>query len=68
LLKRFLRYTIRPVRPVEKWLVCKRKGPICKDLTVEINFVRLFSSCGSIQRSYGLYKGIIENVKWNCCI
>jgi hypothetical protein len=43
LLKRFLRYTIRPVRPVEKWLVCKRKGPICKDLTVKINFVRLFS-------------------------
>jgi hypothetical protein len=43
LLKRFLRYTTRPVRPVEKWLVCKRQGPICKDLTVEINFVRLFS-------------------------
>jgi hypothetical protein len=37
----FLRYTIRPVRPVEKELVCNRKGPLCKDLTVEINSIRL---------------------------
>jgi hypothetical protein len=37
----FLRYTIRPVRPVEKGLVCNRKGPICKDPTVEINSIRL---------------------------
>jgi hypothetical protein len=37
----FLRYTIRPIRPVEKGLICNRKGSICKDLTVEINSIRL---------------------------
>jgi hypothetical protein len=26
---------------VEKGLVCNIKGPICKDLTVEINSIRL---------------------------
>jgi hypothetical protein len=34
----FLRYIIRPV---EKGLVCNKKGPICKDPTVEINSIRL---------------------------
>jgi hypothetical protein len=36
----FLQYTIRHVRPVEKGLVCNRKGPI-KDLAVEINSIQL---------------------------
>jgi hypothetical protein len=39
--KRFLRYTIQPVRSVEKRLVCNRKEPICKYPTVEINSIRL---------------------------
>jgi hypothetical protein len=39
----FLRYTIRPVRPVEKWLVCNRKGLICKDPAVEINSIRRYT-------------------------
>jgi hypothetical protein len=30
-----------PVRPVEKGLVCNRKGHVCKDPTVEINSIRL---------------------------
>jgi hypothetical protein len=29
-----------PARLVEKELVCNRKGPICKDPTVEINSIR----------------------------
>jgi hypothetical protein len=40
-LQGFLRYTIRPIQPVEKRLVCNRKGPICKNPTVEINSIRL---------------------------
>jgi hypothetical protein len=42
ILLRFFRYTIRRVRPVEKGLVCNRKGPICKNLTVEINLYDWF--------------------------
>jgi hypothetical protein len=34
----FLRYLYEPV---EKRLVCNRKGSICKDPTVEINYIRL---------------------------
>jgi hypothetical protein len=41
ILRGFLQYTIRLVLLVEKRLVCNRKGPICKDLTVEINSMRL---------------------------
>jgi hypothetical protein len=37
----FLLYTIRHVRPVEKVLVYNRKGLVCKDPTVEINYMRL---------------------------
>jgi hypothetical protein len=58
------------VRPVAKELICNRKRPICKDPTVEINFIRLVFLAvvyGSIHRSYGYYKGIIENVKCYCC-
>jgi hypothetical protein len=32
----FLWYTIRPVRPVEKGLVCNRKWVICKDPTTVV--------------------------------
>jgi hypothetical protein len=40
-LRGFLWYTMRFVRPVEKRLVCNRKGLICKDMTVKINSIRL---------------------------
>jgi hypothetical protein len=55
----FLRYTIRPVRPVEKRLVCNRKGHICKDSTVEINSIRLvFLSCRTV-----VFKGRMGSIR-----
>jgi hypothetical protein len=55
----FFWYTIRPVRPVEKGLVCNRKGPICKDSTIEINSIQLvFFSCRTV-----VFKGRMGSIR-----